>query len=125
MLNLQSERRLQLLEQLVGLNRMAPGALEPGDQRRLSLDAPKPLRHVPVGKLKAPEGGRPVCSKVHNNRETPDRRSGSWHRRCLGLRARERSESLRLSVFAWETLPVPLLALQGFAQRLDMTTALS
>jgi hypothetical protein len=32
---------------------------------------------VRIGKLKAPEGGGPVCSKVHSDGETPDCRRGS------------------------------------------------
>jgi hypothetical protein len=32
---------------------------------------------VPMGKLKMPQGGRPVCSQVHSDRETPDCRRGS------------------------------------------------
>jgi hypothetical protein len=32
---------------------------------------------VPMGKLKMPQGGRPVCSQVHSDRETRDCRRGS------------------------------------------------
>ena len=76
-LDLQNKRRLQLLKQLLGLNRIVPVALEPGYQRGLPLDAPTAVRHVRIGKLKMPEGGRPVCSQVHSDRETPDCRRGS------------------------------------------------
>jgi hypothetical protein len=76
-LNLQSERCLQLLQQVLCLNRIVPVALEPGYQRGLPLDAPNAFRHVRVGKLKMPEGGGPVCSQVHSDGETPDCRRGS------------------------------------------------
>lgn len=76
-LNLQSERDLHLLKQHLALLRIVTVALEPSDQRGLSVDALPALRHVPVGKLKMPEGGRPVCSQVHSRRETPDCRTSS------------------------------------------------
>ena len=76
-LDLQNKRRLQLLKQRLGLNRIVPVALEPGYQRGLSLDAPTAFRHVPMGKLKMPQGGRPVSSQLHSDRETRDCRRGS------------------------------------------------
>jgi hypothetical protein len=76
-LNLQSERNRHLLKQTLRLDNIVPVALKLADQRRLSLDAPTAFRHVPIGKLKAPEGGPAVCSQIHSGRETSDCRRGS------------------------------------------------